>query len=407
MSGPLSGLRVVDLSRILAGPTMTQILADLGAEVIKIERPGRGDDTRQWGPPWLLDEDGNETREAGYYLAANRGKYSLTLDIASREGADIVRELVRDADFLVENFKVGGLEKMGLDYASLKAINPRLLYLSITGFGQTGPDAAQPGYDYLIQARAGLMSITGHEDGDPGAGPMRVGVGICDLQTGLMGAVGLLSALYHREKSGEGQHIDVALLDTQVAGLVNQGFNHLITGRVPGRTGDWHPNLAPYQPFPTSDAPIVIAVGNDTQFQDLCRVIGREDLAGDDRFSTNPQRVKNRAILKDEIAARTQEKPAAYWLDMLPNNNVPACPINTIEQVFEDPQVLARGMKIELDHPQAGSVPGIANPLKFSDTPVEYRKAPPVLGEDTEDVLTRVLGYSADKVAQLKTKGIV
>ncbi len=383
MSGPLCGLKVVDLSRILAGPTMTQILADLGAEVIKIERPGRGDDTRQWGPPWLKDEQGTETTEAGYYLSANRGKYSVELDINSEEGAETVRKLVAEADFFVENFKVGGLKKYGLDYDSLSKINPGLIYLSITGFGQTGPDASQPGYDYLIQARAGLMSITGDEEG----GPMRVGVGICDLQTGLMGGIGLLAALYHREKTGEGQHIDIALLDTQVAMLVNQGFNYLLTDKAPGRTGAWHPNLAPYQPFPTATNDIIIAVGNDTQFADMARVIGAPELLEDERFTKVKDRNINRAVLADLISKRTVEQSAAHWREVLPANNVPACPINDLEQVFADPQVLARGVRLELDHPTAGKVPGIANPLKFSRTPIEYKKGPPLLGEDTDAVL--------------------
>ncbi|MDD9909134.1 MAG: CaiB/BaiF CoA-transferase family protein [Ahrensia sp.] len=388
MSGPLVGLKVVDLSRILAGPTMTQILADLGAEVIKIERPGKGDDTRQWGPPWLKDQDGNDTAEAGYYLSANRGKHSVELDITTQEGADTVRRMVAEADFFVENFKVGGLKKYGLDYESLSAINPGLIYLSITGFGQTGPDAAQPGYDYLIQARSGLMSITGDVDG----GPMRVGVGICDLQTGLMGGIGVLAALYHREKAGEGQHIDIALLDTQVAMLVNQGFNYLVTGKAPGRTGAWHPNLAPYQPFPTATDDIIIAVGNDSQFIDMCRVMNLPDLASDERFKTNPLRNINRDALADLIAKRSVEQPAAHWLKVLPANNVPACPINDIAQTFADEQIKARGVRLELDHPIAGKVPGIANPLKFSKTPIEYKKGPPVLGEDTEAVLERYGG---------------
>lgn len=390
MAGPLAGLNVVDLTRILAGPTMTQILADLGAEVLKIERPGVGDDTRQWGPPWLKDKKGNDTAEAGYYLAANRGKHSVAVDIATPEGADIVRRLALEADFFVENFKVGGLKKYGLDYESLSAENPGLIYLSITGFGQTGPDAAKPGYDYLIQARAGLMSITGHEDGAPGEGPVRVGVATSDLQTGLMGTIGVLAALHHRNQTGEGQHIDLALLDTQVAGLVNQGFNHLITGKVPKRTGDWHPNLAPYQPFPGSDHPFIVAVGNDSQFRTLCRLLEVDGLADDDRFSNMPARNANRAELADLISTETKKKPASHWLKLLPENNVPACPVNTIDQVFEDEQVLARGMKLELDHPLSGKIPGIANPLKFSKTPIEYKKAPPTLGEDTEAVLKRL-----------------
>lgn len=407
MGGPLTGIRVVDLSRILAGPTLTQHLADLGAEVIKIERPERGDDTRQWGPPWLKDEDGNDTKEAGYYMAANRGKHSVTVDIASDAGADIVRDLVKDADIFVENFKVGGLKKMGLDYDSLSKINPGLIYLSITGFGQTGPDAPQPGYDYLIQARAGLMSITGHEDGSNGEGPMRVGVATADLQTGLMGAVGILAALHHKTITGEGQHIDLALLDTQVSGLVNQGYNHLMTGKVPVRTGDWHPNLAPYQPFETADDPVIIAVGNDSQFANLCRVLGIADVAQDVRFSTNPARVINRLEMVPLLAAVLKKKPAEFWLSELPSNNVPACPVNNIGQVFEDPQVIARGMQIELDHPLAGKVPGIANPLKFSKSKIEYSKAPPTLGEDTDHVLGEILGKSGDEIVKLRDDGIV
>ncbi|MEE9374734.1 MAG: CaiB/BaiF CoA-transferase family protein [Rhizobiaceae bacterium] len=407
MSGPLSGLRVIDLSRILAGPSMTQIFADLGAEVIKIERPGQGDDTRTWGPPWLLDKEGNETNEAAYYLSTNRGKHSLTLDIASEKGAQIVRDLVKDADFFVENFKVGGLAKMGLDYESLKAVNPKILYLSITGFGQNGPDAPQPGYDYLIQARSGLMSVTGPEDGAPGAGPVRAGVATADLQTGLMGAIGLLAALYHREKTGEGQHLDLALLDTQIAGLANQGFSHLLTGKIPQRTGNWHPALSPYQPFDTADDQIIIAVGNDSQFKDVCRVLGVSDMALDQRFSTNPSRNKNRAAMEVLINEQLRQHPARHWLADFARNNVPACPINDIEQAFHDPQVIARGMRIDLEHVVSGSVPGVKTPLNYSKTKLDYTKAPPMLGQDTEDVLSRLLGMSIEEIAVLKAKGIV
>jgi len=407
MSGPLNGLRVVDMSRILAGPTLTQHLADLGAEVIKIERPIVGDDTRTWGPPWVQDKEGNDTDIAGYYMAANRGKHSVTIDIGKSEGADLVREMVRDADFFIENFKVGGLKKMGLDYESLSAINPGLIYLSITGFGQTGPDAAQPGYDYLIQARAGLMSITGIEDGAPGAGPTRVGVATADLQTGLMGTIGVLAALHHRHMTGEGQYVDLALLDTQVSGLVNQGYNYLLNQKVPTRTGGWHPNLAPYQPFDTDDEPIIIAVGNDTQFASLCLVLEVPQLAQDEKFSTMPARNKNRAELAELLTVQTKRKPASHWLEVLPSNNVPACPINKMDQVFSDPQVLARGMKLDLDHDVAGTVPGIANPLKFSKTEIEYSKAPPMLGQDTDNVLRDVLGKSDAEIDALKSDGIV
>lgn len=407
MSGPLTGLRVVDMSRILAGPSLTQLFSDLGAEVIKIERPGRGDDTRTWGPPWLKDTDGNDTREAGYYLSTNRGKHSITVDVSQAEGVELIKDLVRDADFFVENFKVGGLAKLGLDYESLKQINPQLIYLSITGFGQYGPDAPLPGYDYLIQARSGLMSITGPEDGAPGAGPVRAGVATSDLQTGLMGAIGLLSALHHRHMTGQGQYIDLALLDTQIAGLANQGFNHLMSGKVPGRTGSWHPALAPYQPFDTADDQIIIAVGNDTQFADMCNVIGAPDMSGDERFATNPARNKNREIMVELINARTKLKPAAYWLEGFTENNVPASPINNIKQAFEDPQVQARGMQIELEHPVAGTMPGMATPLKFSETKIEYKKSAPMLGEDTDDVLSRLLGKSDEEIARLKRQGVV
>lgn len=407
MSGPLTGIRVVDMSRVLAGPSLTQIFADLGAEVIKIERPGRGDDTRNWGPPWLKDKHGNDTREAGYYLSTNRGKHSLTVDVSHAEGAQIVKDLVKNADFFIENFKVGGLAKLGLDYASLKEINPQIIYLSITGFGQTGPDAPLPGYDYLIQARSGLMSVTGPEDGAPGAGPVRAGVATCDLQTGLMGAIGLLSALHHRHLTGEGQYIDIALLDTQIAGLANQGFNYLMSNRVPVRTGSWHPALAPYQPFETADDQIIIAVGNDTQFADMCRVIGAPEMAQDERFSTNPMRNKNRIEMVDLINAQTSTMPAAHWLKGFTDNNVPASPINNIKQAFEDPQVQARGIQIEVDHPVAGTMPGMATPLKFSKTELEYKKSAPLLGEDTDDVLSRLLGKSDEDIARLKDQGIV
>lgn len=407
MAGPLDGLMVLDLSRVLAGPSMTQLLADLGAAVIKIERPGLGDDTRHWGPPWLKDADGNETREAGYYMSANRGKQSVAVDIAQPEGAQIVRELAAKADFFVENFKVGGLARYGLDYESLKATNPALIYLSITGFGQDGPDAEQPGYDYLIQARSGLMSVTGIEDGAPGAGPMRAGVATADLQTGLMGTVGVLAALHHRHKTGEGQYIDLALLDVQIAGLANQGFNHLLTGRVPVRTGVWHPALAPYQPFETADDPLVLAVGNDSQFRALANLLGASGLADDERFATNPARNANRAALEDAITAITRTEPCTHWLTLCRDNNVPAAPINTIDQAFADEQVVERGMAIELDHGVGVQVPGMKTPLNFSATPAAYDKAPPLLGEDTDDVLARLLGKSDVEIDALRERGIL
>lgn len=398
---------VLDLSRVLAGPSMTQILADLGAQVIKIERPGLGDDTRHWGPPWLKDADCHDTREAGYYMSANRGKYSVAVDIAKPEGAQIVRDLAAKADFFVENFKVGGLARYGLDYESIKAVNPGILYLSITGFGQTGPDAHLPGYDYLIQARSGLMSVTGIEDGAPGAGPMRAGVATSDLQTGLMGAIGLLAALHHRNQTGEGQYIDLALLDVQMAGLANQGYNHLLTGRVPQRTGLWHPALAPYQPVETADNPMVLAVGNDTQFQDLCRVLGDEGMAQNKRFATNPARNANRAAMIERIESITRNQSSAHWVGLCEQNNVPAAPINTIDKAFEDEQVKARGVAFELEHKAGVRVPGMKTPLNFSATPAEYEKAPPMLGEDTADVLRRILGKSEDELKRLKDSGVL
>ncbi len=319
----------------------------------------------------------------------------------------IIKDLVKEADFFVENFKVGGLAKLGLDYESLKQVNPQIIYLSITGFGQTGPDAPLPGYDYLIQARSGLMSVTGPEDGAPGAGPVRAGVATCDLQTGLMGAIGLLAALHHRHLTGEGQYIDIALLDTQIAGLANQGFNYLMSGKVPGRTGSWHPALAPYQPFDTQDDQIIIAVGNDSQFADMCRVIGAPQLSDDERFSTNPMRNKNRAVMVDLINEQTRTMPAAHWLKGFTDNNVPASPINNIQQAFDDPQIRARGMQIEVEHPVAGTMPGMGTPLNFSKTGVEYKKSAPLLGEDTDDVLSRVLGKSGAEIAKLKDQGIV
>lgn len=407
MAGPLDELMVLDLSRVLAGPSMTQILADLGAEVIKIERPGSGDDTRHWGPPWLKDRDGNETREAGYYMSANRGKHSVAVDIAKPEGAQIVRDLAVRADFFVENFKVGGLARYGLDYKSIKALNPGILYLSITGFGQTGPDAHLPGYDYLIQARSGLMSVTGIEDGAPGAGPMRAGVATSDLQTGLMGAIGLLAALHHRNQTGVGQYIDLALLDVQMAGLANQGFNHLLTGRVPKRTGLWHPALAPYQPVETADDALVLAVGNDTQFKDLCRVLADEAMAADERFATNPARNANRAAMIERIEKTTRTMPCAHWVGLCEQNNVPAAPINTIDKAFEDEQVKARGVTLELEHGTGAKVPGMKTPLNFSATPATYQKAPPMLGEDTQAVLSHVLGKSDEEIARLKEGGVL
>ena len=407
MSAPLKGIRVVDLTRILAGPWCTQILGDLGAEVIKIENPERGDDTRQWGPPWLKDADGNDTSESAYYLSANRNKSSVTLNLKSEKGTEILKRLVAESDVFIENFKVGGLAKMGLDYDSLKAINPRLIYVSITGFGQTGPMAHQPGYDYLIQGLGGLMSITGLPDGVPGAGSQRVGVAVSDLTTGMYATIGILSALHHRHESGEGQYIDMALLDTQVSWLANQASNYLIGGKVPQRTGAWHPNLAPYQPFGAADGEVIIAVGNDRQFQALCDFIGIPDLGTDDRFATNPLRNQNREALVDILSEYIKLHPIDYWIEQLPKAGVPSSAINTIDKTFAHEQVQARQMQIELPHPLSNTVASVASPLKFSKTRVEYRKAPPLHGEDTHSVLSEVLGLAEDEIQTLEENGVI
>ncbi len=398
---PLTGIRVLDLTRVLAGPWCTQNLADLGAEVIKIERPGSGDDTRAWGPPYLKDEAGNDTSEAAYYLSANRNKLSVALDIASPRGAELVRELAQQCDILVENFKVGGLSKYGLDYASLKEINPRLIYCSITGFGQNGPYASRPGYDFMIQGMGGLMSITGERDDLPGGGPQKAGVAVADLMTGMYSTVGILAALHERARSGLGQHIDMALLDCQVAMLANQNLNYMTSGVAPRRAGNAHQNLVPYQVFAASDGHLIVAVGNDSQFRNYCGVIGLPELSADPRFSTNPQRVKNREELVPLLAERMATGERDHWLAALESVGVPAGPINTLDQVYEDPHVLARGMKRELPHPAAGKVPMAASPLKFSGSPVEYRRPPPMLGEHTAQVLSERLGLSAEEIEAL------
>jgi crotonobetainyl-CoA:carnitine CoA-transferase CaiB-like acyl-CoA transferase len=407
MAGPLKNLRVLDLSRVLAGPWSTQILADMGAEVIKIERPASGDDTRHWGPPWLQGEDGRDTRESAYYLSANRGKHSLTVDISQPEGQELIRGLASESDILVENFKSGGLAKKGLDYATLSALNPGLIYCSITGFGHTGPMAGMAGYDYLIQAQGGLMSITGAADDEPGAGPKRVGVAVADLTTGMNATIAILGALYHRTRTGEGQHIDIALLDVQVSWLANQAQNYFCSGKPPTRTGDYHPNLVPYQPFPTADGEqIIIAIGNNGQFQRFCEAIGLGELARDQRFATNAERVKHRVELIRRLISVTRTRTLKQWTVLLNEIGVPCGPIQDIAQVFDDPQVQARGMQVTLDSVN-GPVKGVANPIKYSKTALEYHKAPPALGEDTTAVLERVLQKPASEIEALKKKGVV
>ncbi|MDM8181902.1 MULTISPECIES: CaiB/BaiF CoA transferase family protein [Marinobacter] len=406
MSGALSHLRVLDLSRVLAGPWAGQLLGDLGAEVIKIERPKSGDDTRSWGPPYLQGADGNADLSA-YFLTANRNKQSLAVDIAHPEGQELIRKLVAESDVILENFKVGGLKRYGLDYDSLKQINPKLIYCSITGFGQDGPYANRPGYDFLIQAMGGLMSITGQPDGEPGAGPMKVGVALTDIMTGLYATIGVLAALSHRDRTGEGQYVEAALLDVQVACLANQAMNYLATGQAPGRMGNAHPNIVPYQDFPTADGNMVLTVGNDEQFARLCDVLGHAEWASDERFATNRARVANRKELIPRLRQATVMRPTQEWVQVLERSGVPCGPVNTLDQVFEDPQVLARGMKQSVQHPSLGDVPTVGNPIRLKLTPVSYRTAPPLLGEQSKQVLEKIAGLSNVEIEGLRKRGVI
>ena len=407
MAGALSHIRVLDLSRVLAGPWCGQILGDLGAEVIKVERPGSGDDTRHWGPPYIKDAEGNDSREAAYFQSANRNKQSVTLDFTQPEGQHLVRELVVQCDVLLENFKVGGLAAYGLDYESLKAINPRLIYCSITGFGQTGPYAKRAGYDFMIQGLGGLMSLTGRPEGEEGAGPMKVGVALTDILTGLYAAVGVLAALNQREQSGIGQHIDVALLDVQVACLANQAMNYLTTGLSPRRLGNAHPNIVPYQDFPSADGNFILAVGNDGQFRKFCEVAGIANLADDPRFVTNKARVAHRAELIPLLRQATVFKTTAQWIELLEKAGVPCGPINDLQQVFADPQVQARGLRLDLPNALGSTTPQVASPLRLSETPVAYHSAPPLLGQHTDTLLRNLLGMSDAQVAQLREAGVI
>ena len=404
--GALSHIRVLDLSRVLAGPWAAQTLGDLGAEVIKVERPGTGDDTRAWGPPYLKDRDGQDTRESAYYLCANRNKRSVAIDFTQPAGQALVRELAKSCDVLVENFKVGGLAQYGLDYEALKKVNPRLIYCSITGFGQTGPYAHRAGYDFLMQGMGGLMSITGRPDGEEGAGPVKVGVALTDILTGLYASTAILAALEARHRTGEGQWIDLALLDVQVACLANQSMN-LLYGRTPGRMGNAHPNTVPYQDFPTADGYMILAIGNDGQFAAFCKAVGRPEWAADERFRSNNGRVRNRATLVPLIKQVTVTRNTVDWIALFETVGVPCGPINTLADVFQDPQVRSRGVEIRMDHPAAGAIPLVASPIRMSATPVQYRTAPPQLGQDSDAVLQDLLGLSASRVASMKKEGIV
>jgi crotonobetainyl-CoA:carnitine CoA-transferase CaiB-like acyl-CoA transferase len=407
MTKPLDHICVLDMSRILAGPWAGQTFADLGAEVIKIERPGTGDDTRGWGPPFVPDRDGVETDEAAYFMSANRGKKSVTVDITKPEGQDLLRRLAEKSDVLLENYKVGGLAKYGLDYESLRKVNPRLVYCSITGFGQTGPYSSRAGYDFLIQAMGGLMSVTGEREDLPGGGPQKIGVALSDILTGLYTTIAALSALAYRDKTGKGQHVDMALLDVTIAAMANQAMNYLVSDKAPTMMGNAHPNIVPYEAYKTADDYIILAVGNDGQYRRFCEAAGRADLADDPRFATNRGRVENRGILGPMLNEIIAARPRAFWLQALEVVGVPCGPINNLEQIFDDPHVQARGARREVEHPVSGMVPTVANPIRMSESPIEYDRAPPVLGQHTDEVLGELIGLDGAAIAKLREDGIV
>ena len=404
-AGALSGVRVLDMSRVLAGPWCGQILADLGAEVIKIERPGSGDDTRSWGPPYLKDRDGNDTQESAYFLSANRGKKSVTLDIATPAGQGIARRLASQCDVLIENYKAGDLARYNLGYEQLRTLNPSLVYCSITGFGQTGPMRSVAGYDFVIQAMGGLMSITGEAEGRPGGGSQRVGVAVADLSTGMYATVAILAALFHRTRSGEGQYIDMALLDVQIAMIANMNMNYLIAGRAPQRMGNAHANIVPYQVFDASDGQLVLAVGNDSQFAKFCEA-AECVLHQDARFRKNADRVRHREVIVPLLAEIMRRRTVAEWVALLEPIGVPVGPINDLAQAFAQPQVKSRGLQIELPHPLAGSVPGVANPIRMSATPPRYESAPPLLGQHTREVLLS-FGVEEAQIEALARDGVI
>jgi crotonobetainyl-CoA:carnitine CoA-transferase CaiB-like acyl-CoA transferase len=407
MAGPLSHIRVLDLSRVLAGPWAGQNLADLGAEVIKIERPGKGDDSRAFGPPWLKDGEGRDTTESAYFAAANRCKKSVTVNLAKPEGQHLVRRLAAKCHVLIENYKVGDLARYGLGYEALRQDNPGLVYCSVTGFGQTGPYKDRPGYDFMAQGMGGLMSITGERDDLPGGGPQRVGVPIVDIMTGMYATIAICAALAHRERTGEGNYIDVALLDTQVAFLANQAMNYLATGETPGRLGNAHPNIVPYQTFRTQDGAIILACGNDNLFGKFCAVAGCAEFAKDPRFATNGKRVENRPVLTPLLDAVFAKRTTHDWCEALDAAGVANGPINTIDQVFREPQVVARGMRVEVEHPLAGKVPLVASPMRLSATPVATPAPPPLVGQHTEAVLAALLGMTPEECANLRQSGAI
>ncbi|WP_233236971.1 CaiB/BaiF CoA-transferase family protein [Bordetella sp. LUAb4] len=404
---PLQGIRVLDMTRILAGPWATQSLADLGAEVIKIEHPGGGDDTRRMGPPFIRDAATGAETDAAYFLCCNRGKESVAIDIATPRGRDLVRRLAAECDVLIENYKVGGLCKYGLDYQTLHAELPDLVYCSVTGFGQTGPYAQRPGYDYLIQGMGGLMSVTGEPDGAPGGGPQRAGVALADILSGMYAAVAILAALRHRDLGGGGQHIDIGMLDVQVAVLANQAMNYLTTGKAPGRMGNGHPNIVPYQSFRASDGHLILAVGNDTQFRKMAQAMERPDIGEDPRFQTIALRVANRDVLVPMLATIIASRTIAQWVEAMAAVEVPCGPVNTLDRVFDDPQVQARGARLTLPHASAGEVPSVASPIRLSESPLRYEAGPPVLGQHTAGVLRRVLGLPEQEIAVLAAECVI
>ncbi len=407
MPGPLSHIRVLDLSRVLAGPWAGQNLADLGAEVIKIERPKVGDDSRAFGPPWVKDREGRDTKDSAYFTSANRGKKSVTVNLASPAGQALVRELARESDVLIENYKFGDLARYGLGYEDLAKLNPRLVYCSVTGFGQTGPQREHPGYDFMIQGMGGMMSVTGEPDGAPGGGPQRAGVPVADIITGMYASIAICAALVSREQSGKGQHLDLALLDSQIALLAYQNTNYFATGVPPRRIGNLHPNIVPYQPFRTADGDVILACGNDNLYRRFCEAAGCPELAADPRYATNSKRVENRAeltrVLQDVFAKKTTKE----WVALLEAAGVPNGPINNVAQVFEEPQVKARGIRLKLDHPAAGALDSVASPMRFSATPLAFERAPPLLGQHTDEILRELLGKSDAELAKLRADGVV
>jgi glutaryl-CoA transferase len=407
MAGPLTGIRVLDLSRVLAAPWAGQNLADLGAEVIKVERPKVGDDSRAFGPPWIKDAQGRDTKDSAYFTSANRGKKSVTVNLADPEGQQLVRELAAKSDVLLENYKYGDLARYGLGYEDLSKANPRLIYCSVTGFGQTGPYREHPGYDFMIQGMGGMMSVTGEPDGAPGGGPQRAGVPIADIITGMYASIAVCAALAHRAQSGKGQHLDLALLDSQIALLAYQNTNYFATGKPPRRIGNLHPNIVPYQPFRASDGDVILACGNDNLYRKFCEAAGCPELATDPRFATNGKRVENRAELTRLLGEIFRRRTKKEWVELLEAAGVPNGPINDIAQVFAEPQVVARGVKVEVDHPVAGRLPMVASPMRFSGTPLEHKTPPPLLGQHTEEILSGLLGKDSAEIARLREQGAI